>query len=103
MASHVSLGGPRGIHMAAVIDCPSCALQFPARSAVAGQPQRCPRCGTVVGAASVAAAASEPAETTAAEAEYRCSACGGGFDVDHVYDDGDGRVICHGCYARRAA
>jgi hypothetical protein len=37
------------------------------------------------------------------QAEYRCGVCGAAHDVDHVYDEGGGSVICHECYAARAA
>lgn len=34
---------------------------------------------------------------------YSCAACGDDYQLEQVYDDGHGKVICHGCYEIRAA
>lgn len=95
--------------MSALFVCLSCALQFPAPRTAAARP-RCPRCGTAVGddapdaAAGPSAGAGPSLEAgDSAESVYWCAACGDAFPLDHVYDDGGGKVICHGCYEIRAA
>jgi hypothetical protein len=36
-----------------------------------------------------------------AGADYHCSACGGMFTVDNVYDNGGGTFICKRCHSQR--
>ena len=34
---------------------------------------------------------------------YRCSSCGRSFDINNVYDQGGGAVICKDCYSQQTA
>ena len=83
--------------------CHQCGKVLGVRDENAGRKVRCPQCSGVTIAPNEvheepAYAEASVQQEQSAGAAYTCSACGGSFDGEQVYSQGDGSFVCHQCW-----